>query len=132
MKPGPLLEGRRVLIVEDQYLVADEMRRAVERLGGEVSGPASGLQRAFDLLADERIDLALLDLNLGGQDGYPAARELLRRKIPFLFATGCESWVIPAEFGDVLHLEKPVTTKTLSEAILRLGVRPRSDRGAAG
>jgi CheY-like chemotaxis protein len=115
------LDGRRVLVVEDQYLVADEMRRAVESLGGIVVGPAARAQIAIGLLQQQAVDLALLDINLGSEDVYPLAMELNRRNILFAFATGCEPWVIPEDFAGVHRIEKPVTGKALTEMVRRLG-----------
>jgi CheY-like chemotaxis protein len=117
-QPHPLT-GRRVLVVEDQYLVAEEMRRMVMGLGGEVVGPVARAAPALELLAEEPIDLALLDINLGPDDVYPLATELLRRDAIFFFVTGCEPWVIPEEFREVPRLDKPLTSKTLADAIQR-------------
>jgi two-component SAPR family response regulator len=122
---GHPLRGYRVLIVEDHYLVADELRRAVQQLGGEVAGPIPDLAGALDCVERDTVDLALLDINLGEQGIYPAARELLHRKVPFIFATGCESWIIPDEYQGVPRLEKPVTTRALADTIRRLGMQPR-------
>ena len=125
MIPNPnhhLLEGRRVLVVEDQYLVAEEMRRMVAGLGGEVVGPVARATPALEALASEPVDLALLDINLGQEDVYPLARELLRREVPFFFATGCEPWVVPEAFRDVPRLDKPLTSKVLAEAVRRLNL----------
>lgn len=114
------LEGRRVLVVEDQYLVAEEMRRIVRGLGAEVIGPVARPAAALDILHEGHIDLALLDINLGDDDVYAVAEELLRLKVPFLFATGCEPWVIPETFRDIPRIDKPLTSKTLSDAVIRL------------
>jgi len=119
---GHPLEGRRVLVVEDQYLVADEMRRMVSGLGGEVLGPVSRADQGLEFLDGQGVDLALLDINLGPEDVYQLARELLRRDAPFLFVTGCEPSVIPELFRDIPRLEKPLTTMALADAIKRLGL----------
>jgi DNA-binding LytR/AlgR family response regulator len=115
-----LLARRRVLVVEDQYLVADEMRRAVQALGGEVIGPAPRAEIGLQLLGGEGVDLALLDINLGAEDVYPLAMELSRRGTPFIFATGCEPWIVAEEFRAAPRLEKPITAKALTDAIQRL------------
>jgi DNA-binding NarL/FixJ family response regulator len=114
------LAGRRVLVVEDQYLVADEMRRMVVDLGGDVVGPVARAGPGLEMLSREPIDLALLDINLGPDDAYPLAAELLRRDAAFFFVTGSEPWVIPEVFREVPRLEKPLTSKTLAEAVRRL------------
>jgi DNA-binding NarL/FixJ family response regulator len=120
IRDAPLLTGRRVLVVEDQYLVADEMRRAVQRLDGEVVGPAPRAESALALVTESPVDLALLDINLGAENVYPLVVELLRVGTPFIFVTGCEPWTIPEAFRDAPRLEKPVTTKALTEAIQQL------------
>lgn len=120
-----LLEGRRVLVVEDQYLVADEMRRMIVAMGGEVLGPVAHSAAATALLERSTLDCAILDINLGEGDAYPVAAELKRRSVPFLFATGCEPWVIPKEFRDVPRLDKPLTSKTLADAVRRMGCSAR-------
>jgi CheY-like chemotaxis protein len=116
----PVLEGRRVLVVEDQYLVAEEMRRMVTGLGGQVIGPVARAQPALEALDSERVDLALLDINLGPDDAYPLAQELIRRDVPFIFATGAEPWVVPEAFRGVPRLDKPLTPRALADAVQRL------------
>jgi DNA-binding LytR/AlgR family response regulator len=101
------LDGRCVLVVEDQYLVADEIRRMIIGMGGDVNAS---------------VDFALLDINLGDGDAYPVAAELMRREVPFIFATGYEPWVIPEAFRSVPRLDKPLTPKTLADAVQRLGL----------
>jgi two-component SAPR family response regulator len=115
------LEGRRVLVVEDQYLVAEEMRRMVSVLGGQVIGPVARPHAALQLLARQPVDLAVLDINLGPENAYPLAAELIRRDVPFFFATGCEPWVVPDEFRKVPRLDKPLTSRTFADALHRAG-----------
>jgi DNA-binding NarL/FixJ family response regulator len=117
-----LLAGRRVLLVEDQYLVAEEMRRMVSDLGGEVLGPVPRTAAALRILAAEPVDLAVLDINLGPEDAYPLATELMRREVPFLFATGCEPWVVAEAFREVPRVDKPLTAKTFADALQRAGM----------
>ena len=116
------LAGCHVLVVEDQYLVADQMMRTVRELGGQVVGPAPNAQVALDLMARGHVDLAILDVNLGGGDVYPVAAELKRRNISYLFATGYEKWVIPDDYQGVPHLEKPVTVRALEDAVGRVSL----------
>jgi two-component SAPR family response regulator len=116
------LDGRCVLVVEDQYLVADEIRRMIIGMGGDVLGPAPRSAAALSLLSNASVDFALLDINLGDGDAYPVAAELMRREVPFIFATGYEPWVIPEAFRSVPRLDKPLTPKTLADAVQRLGL----------
>src|SRR5262245_52973145 len=118
---GARLRGRRVLVVEDRYLIAEEVARMVREMGGEVLGPAANLHDALALMDGETsIDLALLDVNLAHGDVYPAATELTRRQIPFIFATGYERWVIPSEFKDAAQTEKPLSVRSQTEAMEQL------------
>jgi two-component SAPR family response regulator len=114
------LTGLNVLIVEDQYLIADEMRRVVSELGGTVVGPCATVADAIQRLKSEAVEFALLDLNLRGHSAEPVAAELTRRSIPFAFASGYEDWVVPSTYADHIWLEKPVTAKALSEVAQRI------------
>lgn len=116
----PPLSGLSVLIVEDQYLIADEMRRLVSQLGGTVVGPCATVEEAIAQLKTETVEFALVDLNLRGHSAEPVAAELTRRSIPFAFASGYEDGVIPSTYADHVWLEKPVTAKTLGEAARRI------------
>ena len=84
-----ILKGRRVLVVEDQFLIADDMRRAVVRLGGEVMGPVGQVAAAAALARTSgRPDLALLDINLHGESVYDFADEMRAQEVPVILATG--------------------------------------------
>ena len=100
------LAGRRVLVVEDEFFLADDLSRGLEANGAEVLGPANTLGRA-DALLDGGVDLAVLDVNVKGQLVFPLADELRRRAVPFVFTTGYGAEMIPPAFGDVERWEKP-------------------------
>ncbi len=124
MNPAPVskvLKGRRVLIVEDEFLIAEEMRRAVDGLGGGVLGPVGALEDAERLLGEGRPDLALLDVNLHGRMVNPVAAQLKRLKVPMIFATGYAQSNLAPEFQGDLYLEKPVTSHALAAAVEKLG-----------
>lgn len=125
--PQPL-DGLNVLIVEDQFLIADDLSRAVKALGARVVGPCPTVAIAQATLADQPVDVAILDLNLRGDHVFPLAEELNRRAIPFAFATGYEAWVIPPEFQERPLLHKPVSSAELEKALsgLRVGMRCRT------
>lgn len=112
-----MLAGRCVLIVEDQYLIADELRTLVERLGGQVLGPVGQVAAAIRLLAEEKPDLALLDVNLDGEEVYTVAEALSTAGVPFVFATGYDSWIIDSRFSDTPLLEKPIALPALVAAL---------------
>ena len=80
--------GRRLLIVEDELLIALELERIVEQLGGTVVGPAGSLEGALQLLSETPPDAALLDVNLRGNRVTPVAQACRDRSIPFALVTG--------------------------------------------
>ncbi|HEX8233374.1 MAG TPA: response regulator [Caulobacteraceae bacterium] len=114
------LSGIKVLVVEDQFLIADDIQRAVGALGGDVIGPFPNIDRARAALAEENVGLALLDVNLGGADRvFPLADELAARHVPFIFSTGYDRWVLPPAHQNRPRLEKPVTPGALREAAVK-------------
>lgn len=119
-RPKPL-EQRRVLVVEDEYFLADDMARALRSLGAEVVGPAPTRTKALALLASgERVDAAVLDINLRGEAVFPVAEALTTRGVPFVFATGYDQSQVPASFQDVPRWEKPFDAGKLATMLPRL------------
>jgi DNA-binding response OmpR family regulator len=109
------LRGLRILIVEDNFLVAENLRQFLSAHGCDVIGPAPRVEVALGLLAaNGRVDGAMLDINLGGEDCFPVAAALQERAVPFLFLTGYDqSMSIPAEFSQARRLSKPVDERHL-------------------
>ena len=103
--PGP--DVRRVLLVEDEYFLADDLVGLLRGTGLEVVGPVGTLDDAQRLVDKERIDCAILDINLRGQMAFPVADRLGEAGIPFVFATGYSRTAIPDRFRGVPHIEKP-------------------------
>ena len=116
----PPLAGQRVLLVEDRFHVAEEMRRIVQSLGGTVVGPVATAGGALALIARGAPDLALLDIDLDDHSVYPVAAALVALQAPFVFATGFEQWMVDARFRDVPIVAKPMTTRGLLAAIRAL------------
>src|SRR5438270_8852311 len=87
------LKGRRVLVVEDEYLIAADIAASLEALGAEVAGPAASVAEALTFLErdGDRLDGAVLDVNLGKERVYPLADVLRSRGIPFVFTTGYDA-----------------------------------------
>jgi CheY-like chemotaxis protein len=113
-----ILAGRRILIVEDEYLLADDLRQILHEHHAEILGPAATIAKALTLInAGGQMDCAVLDVNLRGRAAYPISAALHQRHIPFLFATGYGSAQIPKEFADVPRLEKPFDRSTLVSAL---------------
>ena len=118
---GPLA-GRAVMVVEDQYLIAEDMCLLVERLGGTVIGPRSRVASALAVLETRRPHLALLDVNLEGERVYAVATALRDSGIPFVFTTGYDASVIDPRFRDTPHLEKPIAEMALTGVLRRWGM----------
>lgn len=118
---GPLA-GQAVMVVEDQYLIAEDMCLLVERLGGTVIGPVSRVASALAMLGTQRPNLALLDVNLEGERVYAVATALRESGIPFAFTTGYDASVIDPRFRDTPHLEKPIAETALTGVLRRWGM----------
>jgi CheY-like chemotaxis protein len=117
--------GLRILVVEDELLVAMEIERMLARLGCVVVGPAPSVPRALALIAREAPDFAILDVNLGRERSTPVAEALLARGVPFALATGYDGRQLPEEaFRKAAQLGKPLDYHLLVGALARLGDRP--------
>ena len=116
----------RILVVEDEYAHAEDIRRELIEAGAIVVGPVPTIHKAMRLVeAEARIDGAVLDINLGGEMVFPVAEALRARSVPFLFATGYDSGRTPEAYKDIQRIEKPVTP---GEAARQLGRLLRSVR----
>lgn len=121
--PAGALSGRRVLVVEDEYFIADDIARALRQLGAEVVGPLASRDEALEVFAsDLRIDFAVLDINLRGDAVYPLADALRGRRVPFVFATGYDSASIPEPYRGVPRWEKPFDPRALVDALSTLSI----------
>ena len=109
------LAGRRVLLVEDELLLALDLQMALEDEGAAVVGPVDDLDEGLDLLDREAIfDAAILDIDLHGKDVFPLAERLRRRDVPFVFHTGHgERAALARHFDDAPVCIKPVLNETL-------------------
>jgi CheY-like chemotaxis protein len=128
------LRGLRVLVVEDEFLVSLDLEAMLRELGAEVIGPFSGLERAAAVARAERLDVALLDVNVGGQLVTPVADALAERAIPFVFCTGYGAASLPAPHVAVPILMKPCQAQQLKETLLSAlhGDAPPSGNKARG
>ena len=111
--------GRCILVVEDEYLLAEDLREELEQQGAEVLGPVSNVADAMELLRQGPApDMAILDINLGGETVYPVADTLRAQGIPFIFATGYEPWSIPDAYKNVPRVEKPVEVRQVTSKLV--------------
>jgi CheY-like chemotaxis protein len=110
------LSGSRLLIVEDEYFLADEARSILADVGAEVLGPVATTKEAQAVLESRlRVDGVLLDVNLRGELAYDFADTLRARGIPFAFVTGYDHAAFPDRFAKTARLPKPVNRKHLIE-----------------
>ncbi len=112
-----MLNGARVLIVEDEPIIALLLEDMLEALGCELAGAANTLAEAVELARSAPADAAILDINLNGEPSFTAAAELDRRGIPYFFATGYSSAPFAQEAGAAV-VQKPYSVDQI-EANLR-------------
>jgi CheY-like chemotaxis protein len=108
------LAGSRLLIVEDEYFLADEARAILSGVGADVLGPVATAAEARRIIeSGSDIHGVLLDVNLRGEMAYDVADSLRERNIPFAFVTGYDQAAFPERFGDTARLRKPVDRREL-------------------
>jgi two-component sensor histidine kinase/CheY-like chemotaxis protein len=111
----------RVLVVEDEGLVALQLQLDLESWGYSVVGPGRNLDEGAALARTEKIDVALLDVRLGNQTSAAIADILLERRIPFVFATGyADSAILPQHLRNVTKLSKPYAMDVIKQTVERL------------
>jgi len=123
--PGDLAERaqehadtrKRVLVVEDEFLLAAVLASDLQQAGYEVLGPFVTLTEAMEAAGSESFDGAILDINLKGELVYPLADELTRQGIPFLFLSGYEARNIPESFRGHARLAKPADPAAILRAV---------------
>jgi DNA-binding NtrC family response regulator len=103
------LEGRNVLVVEDDFIVAMDICIRLEETGARILGPVASVNNAMTIIdAGERIDAAVLDVNLKGENSFPVAAALAERKVPFVFTTGYDQSALPESYRKAPRCEKPI------------------------
>ena len=122
-------ERRRILVVEDDFLVATLLEAILESVGWQVVGPVAQLATALDAAATENFDAAVLDVNLGDQTVYPVAEVLEARRVPFVFVTAYGRGALPPLFCRRPHLGKPFVLGELVGTVARL-IAPAAEAGA--
>jgi two-component sensor histidine kinase len=105
--------GNRILVVEDEPLVAMNLSTSLAELGFHVVGPYSTLAKAAAAAAETEVDAALLDVNLSGKVVYPVAEILASKNVPFAFITGYGTAALPDKYANAPVLQKPIDNETL-------------------
>jgi len=123
---GRIFEGRRILIVEDEPLLAMELETNLNALGCKTLRSAATLNAAKAAIGDSGCDAALVDVNLGGRQADELAVALTRKNIPFAFVTGYGREGLPAGFKEVAILSKPFAKEELLVVLAQL-LQPSSD-----
>ena len=117
----PILEGFRLLLVEDEYVLALGLSDMLVDLGADVIGPVASVADALDLIDKvPEIDAAVLDVNLGGETIYPVADALMSRNVPFFFSTANDRSQLPDRFSQVQLCRKPFDARDFRTAIEQL------------
>lgn len=117
MSVAPRLDGLHILVVEDEYYIAQEISAALARAGATVVGPASCVADAIALLANHSIDCAVLDVNLQGERVSPLATLLNGEGVGIVIATGYDREAVESAVDGGIHLMKPVDLQMLLRAI---------------
>jgi CheY-like chemotaxis protein len=120
---------RRILVVEDEALIAMDLERIVRRAGCEVLGPVGRAEEALRLAAEERLDAAILDIELSDGDSFAVADALARRRVPFVFVTGSAPAALPERFRGRPLIRKPYNAAKLAAM---LGGKAAAARGRGG
>lgn len=109
------LLGFRILVVEDEYFLADDITIALRARGAEVIGPVGDVDEALGKVESRGpIDGAVLDINLREEMAYPIADVLRARNIPFILTTGYDRRTLPEPYRNVLICEKPFDPRALA------------------
>ena len=111
------MQGRSILVVEDDYMIAQDVQDDLEEAGATVIGPVPAVSEALHLIESTPIDAAVLDVNLGEERSFPIAEALEARAIPFLFATGYNSADIPDEWQRAVIVMKPLRIAAVEQLL---------------
>jgi DNA-binding NtrC family response regulator len=120
IKMGHGLQGKRILLVEDNFLIANSLRKLLATMGCEVVGPVPTLDQAEELAGREALDGAILDINIIGGTSLGVAAMLRNRGCPFFFITGYGSPEgVPENLAMALKLNKPIDAALLQSTCMR-------------
>ena len=120
MNTNSSLSGRRILVVEDEMIVAWLLEDMLADFGCAVIGPAARVGQALAMVEAEAIDAAVLDVNLNGEKSYPVADALTARGVPFVFSTGYQKDAVPNGYRGSPVLQKPYSASKLRDTLAKL------------
>ena len=126
---GLLLSGKRIVVAEDDYLLATTVCRDLEEQGATVLGPAPTPFYAMQLIGPDgrrKIDAAVLDVHLHGLTVYEVAEVLQDRGVPFIFTTGFEKTFMPTRFDSIPVVQKPTGSTGIAQALSKLLSKPQA------
>jgi CheY-like chemotaxis protein len=112
------LRSRRILVVEDEYAIAESLVAALEAIGSAVVGPALSVERALAAIEREpHIDAAIVDINLRGVLAHAVADRLMARNIPFVFTSGYGVDILPKRYPGIKNCQKPYLIEDVEQAL---------------
>ena len=117
------LRGRCILIVEDEYFLADDLAKGFSDAGIDILGPVPSLAKALELAEHKQVSGAVLDINLDGDKVYDVADTLIARDVPVVFVTGYDKSDIPARFAEVPFCQKPAEFEEVTQALARAALK---------
>jgi len=123
MTARPGQSPQRVLIVEDEFFIADSLAAAFSIVGVEVIGPAYTIAQALAFVKAGRIHGAILDINLRGEAAFSVADALSANNIPFLFTTGYDVQQLDGKYQHIIRFEKPFDPARVVAVLLKDMVR---------
>jgi len=114
------LTGKRILVVEDEYFIATDLKRALQGEDAVVVGPVGDIDTGLALAAAGTLDAAVLDVNLEGANSYTIADRLMEQAVPYMFLTGYDGWALPEAYRDAPRMAKPFTISMVLAHVGRL------------
>lgn len=118
------LSGAKILVIEDEYYLADDLSRELRAAGAEVVGPFASISEAEPAIERGTFDCAVLDMNLRGELAFQLAERLDAANVPLLIATGYDQNSLPPSLEQIPRIEKPFAPSEVVE--LLAGMRPKS------
>lgn len=123
--------GRRILVVEDDLLVVADLVDMLHSMGADVVGPIENIEKALERL-DKLPDIAgaVLDVSVQGRMVFPLADELSRRNVPYVFSTGYDDSIVPAQYSGIRRFSKPADERQIASILLEAvqNAPPTADR----